>query len=217
MGNHGYRLSGLSTAWLLGLIATPAGAANCPTGLFRDAGGPDTASMLEIGKDGHFRYSLSEGAVDEGAEGRWTCADGVLLLTTEPTPKPAAFRLDKVTHGEEASFAVIVTWPNGEPIAAVDFRIAFDEGEPVEGYTQTYGWARDFGERMPRTVQFAEPFYGTVSPVFPVPQGKGIKLHIVLEPGDMGTAAFSKTRVRVEGERLLLEWRGRDLPYEREK
>ena len=219
MGNHRHRLSRVkaASALLLGiLIAMPANAADCPTGLFRAVAGPDTASMLEIGKDGHFRYGLSEGAVDETAEGRWECADGVLLLTTEPTPKPAQFRLDHVTQGEEAPFSLIVTWPDGNAVAGVDFKLDFDRGDPAIAYTQPSGWATDLDGRVPKTIQFAEPFYGTVSPVFPVPPGKGVRLHVVLEPNDMGIAAFSATRVRIEGERLLLEWRGRAIPYERQ-
>lgn len=204
-------------ALLLGLaIALPVRAADCPTGLFRAAAGPDTASMLEIGKDGHFRYGLSEGAVDEMAEGRWECAAGTLLLTTEPTPKPAQFRLDHVTQGEEAPFSLIVTWPDGNPVAGVDFKLDFDRGEPASAYTQPSGWATDLDGRIPRTIQFAEPFYGTVSAVFPVPAGKGMRLHVVLEPNDMGVAAFDATPLRVEGDRLLLEWRGHAIPYERQ-
>lgn len=198
------------------LAAAPAHAADCPTGQYRAAAGPDTASMLEIGKDGHFRYVLSEGAVDEGAEGRWICKDGVLHLTTEPTPKPAAFTLDKVTDGEEADFALIVTWPDGRGIPAVDFRIGFAEGEPVTGYTQDDGWARDLEGRKPMTLQVAEPFYGTVSPVFPVPDRKHIRLHVVLTPNDLGVAPFQDTLVTRSEDGVVLHWRGREIPYRAE-
>jgi hypothetical protein len=198
-------------------IAAPVSAADCPTGRFRAAAGPDTASGLEIGKDGTFRYFLSEGALDEGAEGRWTCDKGVLRLTTAPAPKPAEFRLDKVTEGEEAPFSLIVTWPNGQGVAAVDFQIGFESGEPVTGYTQDDGWDRDFEDRVPKTVQFAEPFFGTVSPVFPVPSRRGIRLHVVLEPNDMGVAAFKDTLATMQDGKLVLQWRGRAIPYARDE
>jgi len=197
-------------------LASPGWGADCPTGRFRATAGPDTASGLDIRADGHFRYFLSEGAVDETAEGRWTCGGGTLRLTTEPEPKPAEFRLDRVSDDEEASFSLIVTWPDGRGVPAVDFRIAFASGEPVIGYTQEDGWSRDFGTRVPTTVQFAEPFYGTTSPVFPVPARRGIKLHVVLVPNDMGTAAFRETPATMVDDRLVLHWRGRAIPYVRE-
>jgi hypothetical protein len=62
-------------------------------------------------------------------------------------------------------------------------------------------------------VQVAEPFFGTVSPVFPLPQRKGIKVHIILTPNDIGTAAFKDTPVTQEEDRLVLHWRGRAIPY----
>ena len=47
------------SAALVGLIAlivaAPALAADCPTGIFMAAAGPDTASALEINKDGTLR------------------------------------------------------------------------------------------------------------------------------------------------------------------
>lgn len=202
---------------LLFWMASPSFAADCPTGRFRAAAGPDTASGLEIGKDGHFRYFMSAGAVDEAAEGIWTCDKGTLRLTTQPEPKPAAFRLDKVTDGEEAPFSLIVTWPNGQGVPAIDFRIEFESGEPVTGYTQQDGWDRDFGDRLPRSVQFAEPFYGTVSAILPVPSRRGIRLHVVLEPNDMGKAGFRDTPVTQEEGKLVLHWRGGTLPYERDE
>lgn len=219
MGSRRDRLSGVRWAgvMLVAGLAAPAMAADCPIGRFRATAGPDVASGLEIGKDGHFRYFLSVGAVDEEAEGVWTCDKGTLKLTTQPMPKPAAFRLDKVTDGEEAPFALVVTWPNGRGVPGVDFRIDFASGEPVTGYTQEDGWARDFEDRWPTGVQFAEPFYGTESVLLPVPQRRGIRLHVVLEPNDMGKAAFSDTPVTQEDGKLILRWRGGKLPYARDE
>lgn len=216
MGSGRHRISGMRglVGILFGLIATPS-LAGCPTGLFTAAAGPDTASMLEIGKDGHFRYALSEGALDESAQGIWTCDKDVLRLTTQPTPKPAEFTLDKVTQGGGVPFTLLVTWPDGRGVPLVDFRLDFESGEPVTGYTQQDGWSHDLDGRMPKAVQVAEPFYGTLSPVFPVPAGRNIKVHIVLTPNDMGTAPFKDTPVTQADGKLVLHWREREIPYRR--
>lgn len=199
-------------------LTMAAHAADCPAGEFRANAGPDTASGLEIRKDGHFRYFLSEGAVDEHAEGRWICDKGVVLLTTEPTPKPAEFRLEAVSHTSEAPFEISVTGPNGRGIAGVDFKLEFDKGEPVTAYTQDYGWATDdLDGRVPVRIQVSEPFFGTVSPVFPLPTGKNLKVHVVLVPNDMGVAAFDRTPVTSEEGKAVLHWRGGRLPYVRAK
>ncbi len=199
-------------------FGAPAFAVDCPTGEFRANAGPDTASGLEIREDGHFRYFLNEGAVDEHAEGRWTCDKGVVLLTTEPTPKPAEFRLETVSQTSEAPFEVSVTGSNGRGIAGVDFKLEFDRGEPITAYTQEYGWTTDdLDGRTPVRIQFSEPFYGTVSPVFPLPTGKNLKVHVVLEPNDMGVAAFDRTPVTSEDGKFVLHWRGGKLPYVRAK
>lgn len=218
MGNHRHCLPGLKVRRALGLLSlaaasVPAFAADCPTGQFRAHDGPDTASALEIAPNGRFRYVLSEGAVDEGAEGKWICDQGVLKLSTLPTPKPAEFRLEKVSDSKDADFALIVTGPDGRGVAAVDFRLEMPQGEPVTGYTQDDGWSRDLGDTRPVSVQVAEPFFGTVSPVFPLPQHKGIKVHIVLIPNDIGVAAFKDTPVTQEDDQLVLHWRGRAIPY----
>lgn len=223
MGSHRDKLSGLSglrltIAAACAATALPALAADCPTGRFRAQAGPDVASGLEIEANGHFRYFLAAGALDEMAEGRWTCAKGILRLTTQPQPKPAEFKLDKITQDGEAPFSLIVTWPNGNGVAAVDFRIEFDKGDPVTDYTQDYGWSlNEDGSRTPKTVQFSEPFHGTISPVFPVAPGKNVRIHVILVPNDLGTVDFRETQVTQADGKLLLHWRGGEIPYAPER
>jgi hypothetical protein len=199
---------------LAAALAAPALAADCPTGLFMAAAGPDTAGGLELLPDGRFRFAFSEGAVDEAAQGRWRCRDGTLLLTTEPTPTPAAFRLETVREGD-APFSLVVTWPDGRGVPAVDFLLVVETGEPVTGYTQADGWSADLDGRLPLSVQVTEPFYGTISPVFALPRRRNIAVRIVLDPHDMGTAAFADTPVTQADGGLILHWRGRAIAYER--
>ena len=68
---------------------------------------------------------------------------------------------------EGAIPTLLVTWPNGEGIPGVDFRIGFDSGDPAEGYTQYYGWTMpEDDHRVPRWVEVSEPIYGFTAPRF---------------------------------------------------
>ncbi len=202
-------------ALALALAMAPgiAQAADCPSGLFRADAGPDTAAGLEISPNGRFRYMLSEGAVDEEAEGHWRCDKGTLLLTTEPTPRPAEFQLDRIEERKDGAFSLIVSWPNGRGAEGIDFNLVMDSGDAIADYTQADGWTRDLGARTPKSVQLSEPFYGTVSPVIPLPPRHGLTVRIRLIPNDMGKAAFKDTPVTQENGRLLLHWRGGALPF----
>ncbi len=208
------KLGGAALVGLLMLIVSaPALAADCPTGMFMAAAGPDTASALEINKNGSFRYMLSEGAVDESAQGRWACDGGKLLLTTTPTPKAPQFTLGKVANDAGDGFSVRVVWPDGRGIAGVDFVLELDSGPPIEDYTQASGWSGDLAGRKPRSISISEPFYGTASPAFPLTSNERQQIEIILTPNDMGKADFRNVLVTRDGSGLVLHWRGREIPY----
>jgi hypothetical protein len=69
------------------LLATSAIAATDahPTSLVGvyDGGQMEIAAGLELTGDGHFRYGLSYGALDEGAAGTWAAAGDAVTLTVE--------------------------------------------------------------------------------------------------------------------------------------
>lgn len=46
----------------------------------------EVAAGLELQPGGHFRYVLTYGAVDEGAEGDWTFDGTAVRLTSNPVP-----------------------------------------------------------------------------------------------------------------------------------
>lgn len=219
MGSHGDQLPGmrLAHAGLAGLLAlmipVPALAADCPTGMFIAEAGPDAASALEINANGMFHYMLSVGAVDEAADGRWTCKDGALHLTTMPTPTPPEFKLGTIAQDPGLPFSLRVTWPDGRGVPGVDFNLEMERGDPISDYTQESGWSGDLGGRMPRAVQVSEPFYGTASPRFPLPSSDHLQVQIILTPNDMGTADFRDTLVSQDGGRLVLHWRSGEMAY----
>lgn len=204
----------LAAFLLLTLLPTPASAADTAIGLYRAAEGPELASRLQLSADGRFRYELAYGALDESAEGSWRREKDAILLFTEPRPKPAEFIADAMTISGDAPLSLTVTWSNGRGIAGIDFRIGFDSGEPIEGYTQEYGWSLAASEqRHPQWIELYEPIHRVGPKRFPIPDGKTNKLHFMLVPNDIGVADFQGTAVAGEGDRLVLHHKNGDLRY----
>lgn len=174
------------------LIAAPAAAQDSPfVGEYSLAEGPDVGGGLLIRNDGRFQYVLAAGALDERAEGRWDVRGETICLTTDPKPVPPAMEKGAPIEVDGAVPTLLVTWPNGRGIAGVDFIIGFDDGDPVEDYTQVYGWTMpDDDKRVPRWVEVREPIYGISAPRYELSQADGGKLRMVIEPNDMGMVNF---------------------------
>jgi hypothetical protein len=171
---------------ILALIAAPASARDL-AGSYRATEGPDVAGQLELRKDGRFEYEFAAGALDEQAHGRWVQRGAQACLTTEPKPVAAVLQPVPVPADQEAT--VLVTWPNGQGVAAVDFIIGFDKGEPATGYTQDYGWTLDEDDhRIPRWIELTEQIHRVplARTAFPA----GGKFRAVLIPNDIGTVDF---------------------------
>ncbi len=181
----------LSAALGAALLAAPALADPVRPGRYRLAEGPDAAGELVLGADGRFQYALAAGALDERAEGRWEKVGAEICLNTEPTPEPPVFSRAAAGQEADAAATLLVTWPNGRGIAGVDFRIGFDSGDPLEGYTQDYGWTMPAGDpRIPRWIELSVRMHGLRSPRFTLePPDRG-RLRVVLTPNDLGVVDF---------------------------
>lgn len=204
---------------LLLLAPTPVLATDAAIGLYSAVEGPELASRLELRADGRFRYQLSYGALDEGAEGRWQREGAAILLFTEPRPKPPVFRADSMVASGDAVLSLTVLWPNGQGIAGIDFRIGFDSGDPVEGYTQYHGWTLDPSDRRrPLWIELSEPIHGIGARRFPINDPKIRTLRFTLIPNDIGVVDFQGTKLTTDdGDRLVLHHRNGPLRYVRVK
>ncbi len=178
---------------VVALIAAPAAAQQPPfVGEYYLAEGPDVAGGLLIRADGRFQYFLAAGALDERAEGRWELHGGPICLTTEPKPVPPAMTKGPPLAVDGAVPTLLVTWPNGNGIPGVDFVIGFDNGDPIEGYTQYDGWTMPEDDpRVPRWVGLTEPIYNITAPRFDLSEGDDGKLRVIIVPNDIGVVDFS--------------------------
>lgn len=178
--------------WML-FLAIPVAAAQPhePAGRYRLTGVHDAASELELTPDGRFRYYLVYGALDEMAEGIWRRQGPQYRLTTQPTPVPPQFLLEKAELTPAPGLAVKVRGPDGDGIAGIDISVRLDDGSEMEGYTQEDGWQLVVpAGRRAETISLAIPIYGVRSPDFPVNLARANRLGFVLETNDLGQVDF---------------------------
>lgn len=204
---------GLLLLLALGAPATAEGPG--PAGEYRLVGEQDVASGLRLNADGRFQYFLIAGALDERSEGRWSAADGIVVLATEPKPVPPVFSQAEPRR-TDAALSVNVASQEGRGIAGVDLRIGFDEGEPIDSYTQEDGWSLPVEEkRIPRWIELGVPMHGLASPRFPIDLASGNALAFTLIANDLGVFDFEGVKIRIDKEALIVERGGGRLRYER--
>jgi hypothetical protein len=190
------------------LLSAPVSAGAPGPGQYRVSEGPDVAGGLEIGANHKFRYVLAAGALDEHAEGSWYRVGAKICLRTEPRPVPAQFSLVPAEAAQEHT--LLVTWPNGNGLAGVDFRIGFDSGEPLTGYTQYYGWSMPQDDaRAPRWIELAVPMHRLMSQRIALDGRKSIR--IVLTPHDLGTVDFQGACLEAQGDAYVLHREGGEM------
>lgn len=198
------------------LVATTAEARSPYAGRYRVAEGPDTAGMLDLRADGSFRYFLSEGALDEQAEGTWTETGGDIRLNTEPKPLPPSWA--RGPDGGEGSATIRVVLADGRELAGIDFRLGLEGGASMAGYTQAEGWSfAEPGERRIAWVELHEPIHGIASQRFAIAPPAAGGLLFVLTPNDIGTVDFNAAPMLRRSDDFVLDRRGRDLRLIRER
>lgn len=195
--------------------AAPAASERSPAGTYRLVGEQDVASGLRLERDGRFQYFLIAGALDEQAQGRWRVAGGLVTLATEPKPVPPVFTPQPPAGTKEAALSVKVSSPEGRGLSGVDLRVGFDEGPPVEHYTQEDGWTLPTDEkRAPRWIELKVPMHDVASPRFPIDLASGNALAFTLVPNDLGVFDFTGVKVELAKKALIVH-RGRSrLRYE---
>jgi len=145
---------------------------------------------LELRADGHFRYALTYGAMDEEAEGDWTFDGKTVRLNSNPMPKAPEFTLvrdDPAPKGEvwlsvqKAGFG----WDGGiEAIASA-------AGLSEKGLVRADSDGRvDSGGRVLTSIDPLVPVYGTPAGHFLLSPERGHRLLLQFHANDLGKAAF---------------------------
>lgn len=202
---------------LAGIVAAlPAHASEQnPAGHWRSTGSPDSVAMLELDSDGSFRFMLTEGALDEQAQGVWSREGQTIRLTSRPRPVRPTLTPAPTAPECEQAFCLVVETTDGSGVAGVEFRITPSEGEPIEGYTQYDGWSTDSFGAGTAMIALSEPIHGIQSqPVAIAPGTRSMRF--VLTPNDLGMADFDGIVAEVEGDVLTLQHRLHPIRFRRD-
>ncbi len=207
-------------ALLAGLLllspATPPQDRAHPAGLVGSYDGHqmEMAAGLELTADGHFRYALSYGALDEAATGSWVADHGAIVLTSDPVTAPRIvmtgqragpagelrLTLDMPGAGMTRQlFEVEITFVDGHTV-----RRQLAEGETVIGFTLAV---------PPVAIRLALPMFELAGDRVTIDPAKGTQLAFRFEPNDLGKVDFRGTVLRQEGGDLLLDRYGRTIRF----
>lgn len=185
------------------LLAAKALAPASLAGLYRTQQ-MEVAGALELLPNGHFRYALSYGAVDEEGQGDWTFNGGTVRLTSRPMPKAPAFEL---VHDDPA--------PKGELSLALE-NPGFEWGHPLEALAQSEsgqvfeieagdsGHVELAGKPAIKAIAPEMPVFGPTGQVFPLASERGHKLLFRFHANDLGKARFDRQQLQRERGNLLL-------------
>jgi hypothetical protein len=159
---------------------------------------------LELRADGHFRYALTYGAMDEEAEGDWTFDGKTVRLNSNPMPKAPEFTLvrdDPAPKGEvwlsvqKAGFG----WDGGiEAIASA-------AGLSEKGLVRADSDGRvDSGGRVLTSIDPLVPVYGTPAGHFLLSPERGHRLLLQFHANDLGKAAFHDEPLELKEGALIM-------------
>ena len=186
-----------------GGFAASAAPTNPPAGMY-ETHQMEVAAGLELKPDGHFRYALSYGAVDEEGEGDWTTDGKTVWLTSKPMPKAPSFELVKDDPAPKGELYMSLEDPGfewGHPLEAIatadlasGFEISADDSGKV-----------DLTGKPPVTAIAPEmPVYGPTGEIFHLSPDRGHRLLFRFHANDLGKPRFAKEPLKREGADLLM-------------
>lgn len=160
---------------------------------------------LRLRPDGTFEYGLTVGSHDERAQGRWSRAGDRIALVSAPRPVEPAIVAGPIHTAPGAPFSIRLLGPDGQDIPAIDVRIDFDSGPPLESYLPGGPWSLPPGEkRAPRFVTFHKESYRLRSKPLPLSGAAGTVATFRLIPNDWGVVDLTGAYLEIDGKDLIL-------------
>lgn len=196
------------------IVASALRAAASMAGVY-DGGQTEIAASLALGEDGRFAYGLAYGALNEGAEGRWTQQGDYILLTSDPV-RPPRFELVAQQPGPPSRLVVALELPDQLPPELFDVLVTYAGGRMELESLGRDGLSLPFqpGE-PPVSVRLVLQMFEIAGGPVPLDPARGYSLRFRFEPNDLGKVDFRATPLQIEGGELLLERHGRLLRFRR--
>ncbi len=175
-----------------------------------DGGQMEIAALLELGRDGRYRYQLSYGAVDERSAGTWTLENDSVVLTSDVFRAP---RFEITTEDvQDGSLAVRMASTNG--IDPQYFAVSFVRASGTMGieHMGAQGIAIPRSDDPIISLTPLLPILDLRGPVFQVP-ASGTSLRIAFAPNDLGFVGFDNERLNRVTDTYDLPRHGRTLRF----
>jgi hypothetical protein len=189
---------------LLHLAGAPAPAPPAVAGHYVLENAHEMGSDLVLKPDGQFDYTMTHGAADYRATGKWHIAGETVVLNSklvEGTP----FKLLRSADLRSPDLRVWVTGLNGKAVANLDVTMTAAEGES-KARTDRDGMALFPGVSNPKSVVIHVPVYDKDSSAIAV-NSSHTDFYIELNGDALATVPFRGEVLKINGDALeMLYW-----------
>jgi hypothetical protein len=170
----------------------------------------EVGAELALLPDGHFRYQLAYGALDESARGTWEFKEGAVYLTTVPAVVPPHFAV--VSDKPDPHVGLWITLSNAAIMEGLVQTVYLlysedppsDKNPPAVADVAPDGHVPLPGNRMPRAIILAIPIVSVIDKAIPLTGPGGHHLTVRFEPNDIGRADFRALRLDIQDNVLVM-------------
>ena len=191
------------TAAFLALAASAHQPATAALAGFYQSETMEVGGGLELRKDGHFRYQLAYGALDEAAEGDWTFDGKAVRLTSRPVPTLPTFELVRDDPAPKGELWLTVDKEGFNWEGRIDAIATDSAGQQGRVNTDDQGKV-EAGGHVLTAIDPMVPVYGILAGHFPLSAERGHRLRLKFHANDLGHAAFRDEPLELRGRDLFL-------------
>jgi hypothetical protein len=197
------------------MASDPAAAQSSSLAGIYDGHQMEMGAGLELKPDGHFKYGLSYGALDEEAAGTWTVSGDRVLLTSAPVNAPRFVMVSR-GRGPDGVLQVTLDVPQGISRQYFDALITDASGQTQRKQLTDDGLALPFARtNAPTSLRLIFPVFQVAGEVVPLDPASGYALRFRFEPNDIGKVGFRAEPLQIVNGELLLNRHGRTIRFKR--
>lgn len=170
---------------------------------------------IMLRRDGSFLYELAYGALDEIAQGHWTCNEAAVILTTDAIDAPRFVTLG-IGLAARGALHVHLKLPDGLSQQFFSVLIRKSDGSAERVDFRDGGLTIDFPpDAIPVSIQPLLDVYGLAGEPVALPAQDGFDVTFAFQPNDLGKVAFSGTPLTVGRDGLMLDRFGEKIWFQR--